>query len=275
MLRWGWLVLPLFLINATTVASDLVQEQKNALEIKEGLVAGKAIPLKGGDQEFLAIHGEAITGEAKGAVILLHGMGGNPAWTAVVKPLRLGLPERGWEILSLQMPVAPTGAASWAYDALIAEAPPRVTAAIEFLKQRKIKKIVIVGHSMGARMGLEAIAPGVAKEVVTFVAVGTPTNRGDAEAGVLGALKKIKLPILDIYGSRDISSVLKGAKARLGAAKQAENSGYRQLEITGADHFFTGLEDGLLSRVHAWISKQVAESKDVAEDDPENNKQQK
>ncbi len=275
MLRWGWLVLSLFLISVPTVASDLVQEQKNALEIKESLVVGKAISLKGGDQEFLAIHAEAIATEAKGGVILLHGMGGNPAWTAVVQPLRLGLPEHGWEVLSLQMPVAPIGSASWAYDTLVAEAAPRVTAAIEFLKQRKIKKIVIVGHSMGARMGLESIAPGVSKEVVAFVAVGTPTNRGDAEAGVLGALKKIKLPILDIYGGRDIPSVLKGAKARLGAAKQAGNSSYRQLEVPGADHFFTGLEDGLLSRVNGWVSRQVTESRDVAEDNPEANKQQK
>jgi len=275
MFRWGWLVLSLFLISAPTAASDLVQEQRSAIEINEGLVVGKAISLKAGDQEFLAIHGESVAGEPKGAVILLHGMGGNPAWTAVVQPLRLGLPGRGWEVLALQMPVAPVGATIWAYDALISEAAPRITAAIEFLKQRKIKKIVIVGHSMGARMGLEAIAPGVAKEVVTFVAVGTPTNRGDAEAGVLGALKKIKLPILDIYGSRDITSVLKGAKARLGAAREGENSGYRQLEVPGADHFFTGLEDGLLSRVHAWISRQVAESKDVAEEDPKANTQQK
>jgi hypothetical protein len=75
MWRWG-LLCSLLLIGATALASDLLQEQKNAIEIKESLVVGKAISLKAGDQEFLAIHGEADIAEPKGAAILLHGMGG-------------------------------------------------------------------------------------------------------------------------------------------------------------------------------------------------------
>ncbi|MEJ2528758.1 MAG: DUF3530 family protein [Gammaproteobacteria bacterium] len=140
-----------------------------------------------------------------------------------MQPLRTGLTEHGWETLSLQMPLAPLGVASTAYASLIPEAAPRISAAIEFLKQRKIKKIVIIGHSLGARMGLEALAAGVPKEVIAFVAIGTPTRVDDPETGTLGALKKIKLPLLDIYGSRDLPSVMTGAKARELAARQAGN----------------------------------------------------
>ncbi len=274
MWRWG-LFCSLFLLGAAALASDLVLEQKNAIEIKESLVVGKVISLKAGDQEFLAIHAEADIAEPKGAAILMHGMGGNPAWSPVVQPLRIGLPEHGWEILSLQMPVAPTGAAAWAYDPLIPEAAPRVAAAVEFLKQREIEKIVLVGHSMGARMGLEAIASNLPKEVIAFAAVGTPTNTEDPETGVLGALKKIKLPILDIYGSRDLSSVKDSAKDRLRAAHKAENSAYEQVEIQGADHFFLGLEDSLLARVRGWMGKQAAQVKQEAEEAPAGGKQQK
>lgn len=264
----------LIVFGAVAQASDLLQEQKNALEIKERLMEGTAITLKAGDQEFLAIHEEAAGGEAKGAAILLHGMGANPAWAVVIQPLRTGLAKRGWETLSLQMPVAPVGAPGWAYDALIPEAAPRVSAAIEFLRQRKIKKIVIIGHSLGARMGLEAVAAGVPKEVITFVAIGTPTRRDNPETGVLGALGKIKLPILDIYGGRDLSSVLGGADARLRAARLAGNQGYTQVKVPGADHFFRGLEDDLLARVRAWIGRQATVEGDLDEEEPEGEGQQ-
>jgi pimeloyl-ACP methyl ester carboxylesterase len=274
MWRWG-LLCWLILIGGVALASDLLQEQKNAIEIKESLVKGKAISLKAGDQEFLAVHGEADIAEPKGAAILMHGMGGNPAWSPVVQPLRIGLPGNGWEILSLQMPVAPSGAASWAYDSLIPEAAPRIIAAIEFLKQRKIEKIVLVGHSMGARMGLEAIAANAPKEVIAFVAVGVPAKTEDPEAGVLGALQKIKLPILDMYGSRDLSSILISAKERLRAGRKAENSAYQQVEIQGADHFFRGLEDSLLARVRAWMGKQATQVRPEAEGKSEEDKQQK
>lgn len=275
MWRWG-LLCSLLLIGVSALASDLLQEQKNAIEIKESLVVGKAISLKAGDQEFLAIHGEADIAEPKGAAILLHGMGGNPAWSPVVQSLRIGLPEHGWEILSLQMPVAPTGAATWSYDSLVPEAAPRITAAIEFLKQQEIEKIVLVGHSMGARMGLEAIAANAPKEVIALVAVGVPTKVEEPEAGVLGALQKIKLPILDIYGSRDLPLVLEGVKERLRAARKAENSGYQQVEIQGADHFFRGVEDDLLARARAWMGKQASMVKEESQEKSEEaDKQQK
>ncbi len=259
MWKLSWLIVPSLLLAGSIMASDQLREQRNAYEIRKNLAKGKAIDLKAGGQEFLAIYDESANKEIKGAVILLHGMGSNPAWAAVVQPLRTGLAEHGWDTLSLQMPLAPLGVASTAYVSLIPEAAPRISAAIEFLQQRKIKKIVIIGHSLGARMGLEALAAGVPKEVIAFVAIGAPTRADEPDTGTLGALKKIKLPLLDIYGSRDLPSVMTGAKARELAARQAENSGYQQVEVTGADHFFQGMEDGLLARVSSWIGRQAAE----------------
>ncbi len=246
-------------------ASDILREQRYAQEIKQDLVVGTPVSLKAGDQEFLAIHGESESKVIKGAAILLHGMGANPAWSVVVQPLRLGLTGHGWETLSLQMPLAPRDADPWAYAALIPEAAPRIAAAINFLRQRKIEKIVVIGHSMGARMGLESLAAGTPNGVIAFVAVGIPTRSKEPDTGTLGALKKLKLPMLDIYGSRDLPSVLDSARARKIAALQAGNDGYRQVEIDGADHYFQGLDDALLSRVNAWIGREAAESKLVSE----------
>ncbi len=268
MCKWLAFIVSSLLLATSGMASDLLREQQIAQEISENLVVGKPITLKAGEQDFLAIHGESASKQIKGAAILLHGRGANPAWSVVVHPLRMGLADHGWETLSLQMPLAPLGAANWAYEALIPDAAPRILAAIEFLKQRKIEKIVIIGHSLGSRMGLEAIAAGVPEEVVAFVAVGTPTDKEDSDTGVFGALKKIKLPVLDIYGSRDLPSVLAGSKARKMAALQAENSGYRQAEVIGADHFFRGMEESLLARIRSWIGGQAARSALVVEESP-------
>ncbi len=264
-----WRVLVVLVLWAAlcggATASDILREQRFAQEIKQDLVVGTPISMKAGDQEFLAIHGESESKVIKGAAILLHGMGGNPAWSMVVQPLRLGLTGHGWETLSLQMPLAPRGADIWAYNALIPEAAPRIAAAINFLQQRKIEKIVIIGHSMGARMGLESLAAGTPNGVIAFVAVGIPTQSKEPDAGVLGVFEKVKLPILDIYGSRDLPSVLDSARARKIAALQAGNDGYRQVEIDGADHYFRGLGDTLLSRVNAWVGREAAQSKLVSE----------
>lgn len=260
MWKWSWLCITLMLLAGVVAASDLLREQRNAYEIRKDLVGGKAIDLKAGELDFLAIHGESSSKDVRGAAILLHGMGSNQAWAAVVQPLRMGLTEHGWETLALQLPLAPMGVASTAYEPLIPEAAPRISAAIEFLKQRNINKIVIIGHSLGARMGLESLAADMPKEVIAFVAVGAPTQVDAPDVGTLGALKRIKLPLLDIYGSRDLPSVVTGAKARKLAARQAQNEKYQQVVITGANHFFQGMEDGLMVRVRSWISRQAAEA---------------
>jgi len=59
--------------------------------------------------------------------------------------------------------------------------------------------------------------------------------------------------LLDLYGTQDLRGVLGSTKAR--AASQVDNTGYRQLAIAGADHFFRGLETTLVKRVSSWLSR--------------------
>jgi pimeloyl-ACP methyl ester carboxylesterase len=75
----------------------------------------------------------------------------------------------------------------------------------------------------------------------------------DRMNGVL-ALEKIQIPVLDLYGSRDLATVLGSAKARAGAARTAGNTDYRQTEIEDADHFFAGMEDTLNRHVSGWLN---------------------
>jgi pimeloyl-ACP methyl ester carboxylesterase len=67
------------------------------------------------------------------------------------------------------------------------------------------------------------------------------------------ALEKITLPVLDLYGSRDLDSVLMSSDTRARAAHKSGNPDYRQLAIEGGDHFYVGVEDELVRRVYGWL----------------------
>ena len=67
------------------------------------------------------------------------------------------------------------------------------------------------------------------------------------------AVEKITVPVLDIYGSRDLDGVLNTVKTRAAAARKSGSGDYRQTEVEGADHFFVGVEDDLTRRVYGWL----------------------
>ncbi|MCW8944039.1 MAG: alpha/beta hydrolase family protein [Sedimenticola sp.] len=243
------------LISPSLWASDLIREARMASEITDVLLVGEPLMLKAGDTEFLAIYARETTRTSQGAAIILHGRGAHPDWMEVINPLRSQLPDFGWKTLSLQMPVAASDAPDDQYEALIPEAAPRITAAVEYLKQQGVTNIVLIAHSLGAKMGAAYLAQGIPNELKAYVAVGLPADKNQTEQGALSDLAKLKLPLLDIYGSRDIDPVLASVDARAAAAKRAENGDYRQSEIEGADHFFTGLDNTLVANVRAWIGR--------------------
>ncbi|OOZ37619.1 DUF3530 family protein [Solemya velesiana gill symbiont] len=247
-------VLCIFWVLAS--ASDLVREHLIASEIEDSIAGGNPIRLKTGDTTFLAIHSEVDAGARRGGVILLHDREAHPDWRYVISPLRMELPESGWETLSIQLPVAAKDAPPWLYRELIPESFPRIKFAVEYFKQRKITDLVLLGHGLGARAGAEFLGAGVPGEIKAFVAVGLPAQ---GAPNTLEALKKINIPILDLYGSRDIDSVLESTVDRVEAAREGGNSHYRQREVVGADHFFTGRERHLVGTIRDWMRKSLSE----------------
>ena len=98
------------------------------------------------------------------------------------------------------------------------------------------------------------------KAIRALVAVGVSgvMYKEDDKVGYLNALKTIKVPILDIFGSKDLPSVLKGEKAKAATARKAGNKSYTQVKITGANHFFDNKEDILIKRVRGWLLKNAS-----------------
>lgn len=233
--------------------------------------------------KFFSLYTEDTTGTLQGAAIILHTLGSHPDWSEVVAPVRKALPEYGWSTLSIQMPVMPMSEPVDRHAVLFDEIAERIQAAVNYLQSKGINNIVLIGHGLGAAMGAAFLAANEESGIKAFVGISITTYQGlDPRMYSPASLENIKLPVLDIYGSRDLDNVTLANKARAIAARKAaaavtqnqeltpfeqsataqaafsKKSGfisYRQFEITGADHSFRGFEDLLSKRIVGWLKQ--------------------
>lgn len=235
-------------------ASDRAKEQRWANQIVDTLLVGEAVWLEVNGDRILALAAEAATDTTRGGVILVHGIGAHPAWPEVIQPLRITLPEHGWMTLSVQMPILENQAESADYAPLFDEVAPRFEAAIAYLREQGIENIVIVAHSMGAAMSSHYLASHSGHPVRGFVGIGMNQSKIPRMDNASN-LQKINIPVLDLYGSRDLDGVLDSVNKRAEGASKAGNSDYRQLKVDGADHFFNGKEENLIKQVGGWLDR--------------------
>lgn len=241
-----------FLVNTTVIASDLEKEKRWAEQISDSLLDGEAIYLNDGKNDFLTIDTRADEPKDVG-IIIIHGIGIHPDWETIVQPLRVELTTDGWNTLSLQMPILGNDATAKDYEPLMKEVPARIDAGIRYMFNNGAKKVVIIAHSMGAQMANYYLAhKKVYKEAQTetpiIAYIGIGMNVGNTKY-----LKKIKIPVLDLYGEKDLPGVLESAPKRALAA--AHNKKYKQQKIAGANHFFEGQDEDLLKAVKEALLK--------------------
>ena len=243
----------LSLLAFATSASDLDKERRWEAQIVDGLLDGEAIHLTDKHGEFLALSTPASDGNSERIAIIVHGTGVHPDWPTVVQPLRVGLTERGWQTLSIQMPVLANDAEHGAYAALYDQVPGRLDAAIHYARGMGAKTLALIAHSQGATMSAFYLAKG-GEPVAGFLAIGMGPGIANGPMDNLRHLKRIKLPMLDLYGSDDLQAVMASAGQRKSIASQA-NPQYRQRMIQGADHFFDGEEQVLLQVTGDWLDQ--------------------
>ncbi|MCW8924220.1 MAG: alpha/beta hydrolase family protein, partial [Gammaproteobacteria bacterium] len=153
-------------------ASDLVREKQLAEQTEELVFDGDVIYLESEGHEFMNIFMETEAEESKGVAIVLHGRGYHPDWENVVKPLRIGLTEKGWDTLSMQMPVLDKQAKYYDYVPIFPEAFPRIEAGIDYLKAEGYKKIVLIAHSCSVHMVMAWVDAGRFRDIDAFVGIG-------------------------------------------------------------------------------------------------------
>lgn len=257
------LIFYIFLFWQLCYATDEAKEKRWAQQISDALLTGEAVWLPRKSGKFLAIYTENQGPKVYGAVILLHGIGAHPDWPEVIHPLRTELPEFGWSTLSIQMPVLDNDKKAHDYIPLLDEVAERINAAITFLKQKKIENTVIMGHSLGTIMSTHYLANSPRTKLQAYVGISMgeiDNNKAKTPMGNIASLRKINIPVLDIYGSEDVVSVTVNARARKNAAARAGNTQYQQVVIQGADHFYRGYETQLVKRIRSWLQKHVAGS---------------
>lgn len=261
----------LLLCSLPVIAINIDSEKRWAEQLRDNIVIGDPLDLplpgapseKEADNTFFSIFTPHETDTPKGAIILLHGSGAHPDWSDIIHPLRAELPDRGWATLSIQLPLTfPDKKDNDSQVKAIQASVARIQAAVNFLQAESYDKIILVAHSFGSLMALNFLQLEVAASkpdgtplINAAVIIGSPSSGSTAPLNSPAMIAKIKIPLLDLYGSKDLDSVMRSAKARKTAAKKAQNKNYRQVETIGANHFYHGLNDELVSYVNNWLSK--------------------
>jgi len=245
------LFLVCFLLSWPLLATDVDREQRWVDQTIDAIFDGEPVFMQVQEHRFLGIYTESEIVSSRG-IIVLHGTGFHPDWDQVVQPVRVKMTEHGWHTLSIQLPLLDKSASYEDYVPLYPEVPDRLQAAIDFLHKKGMDSVVIVAHSQGATMASYFLA-NTEHDIKAFVAIGMSAQHKQAHINSSESLKRIAIPVLDIYGSRDFPTVLETAEKRRSAA--AHNAAYKQTVIANAYRFFddSNHERELLNAVALWL----------------------
>lgn len=234
----------MLLLSLNVFSQDYDREKRWADSILPTLMVGDAVWLqqKNG-HKFLGLF---IDGKenSKGAVIISHGRGWSPDFE-LYGTLRTRLAEEGYTTLSIQMPVLPSTAILGLYVPLYPDARERFQLAVDYLKAKGHRNIAIVSHSLGATMANQYLIRTEDTSVKAWVFIGILQG--------LDEMYRIKIPVLDVFGSNDWTVTMWGAPER---EKQILlNPGSAQVIVKDAKHFFEDREDELVKIVAGFLDK--------------------
>ena len=239
-MRSGILLLALLAVIHTVHASDYAREQRWADEILPAVLDGDPVRLEQADgHPFLGLY--IGTAQARGAVIVVHGMGVHPDW-GVNNVLRTRLAEQGYATLSIQMPVLDAGATPGDYVETFPEASARIGQAAAWLKGHGYERIAVVSHSLGGRMARAYFVAGKALSVQAWAALSMGFDD----------FRDVSVPVLDIYAEQDHMPVLHLVDAHKRTLVHPA-SVQRMLPATG--HFYDGKEIEVTNLVREWLDK--------------------
>jgi len=231
-------------------------------------------PLTVAGQEIAATYLEETLGERHGAIIFLHDQGEKLEGNGVITPLRHQMPQYGWSTLTIALdyPFEPAILLSATVENVSeadsaepvteekegdgdkkekASLPPisnvqRLDAAIAFLQEKEIDRIIYVGHGAGGNLAVELLDTETTP-IQALVLISTPALTTN------DVFKTMQHPILDLYGGNDLEGVAKAVQQRKVMMKRTGNSRYATREIVGANRLFTGLQTTLVNSLRGWL----------------------
>jgi len=234
---------------------DFEREERIISEIEESVMDGDVeyLTLPNGKEVF-SIYTESELDDSKGGAIVLHSRGYHANWSSVVKPVRVGLTEMGWNTLSVQMPVLEKDAKYYDYVPIFPYAHERIRSAIDFLKEQDITNIVIVAHGCGAHMSMSYIDKYGDSDISAYVGIGIGATDYKQKIIKPFPLAKMGSPVLDIFGEKDFPGVIRLSKERTAELSKG-NRHNTQLSIKSADHYYKEGDtvDVLIESIGEWL----------------------
>ncbi len=220
---------------------DYEREKRWADQIVPAVLVGDVVWLKQkSGHEFLAIYTQAEN--ARGAAIIGHGRGWNPDFE-LYGTLRVKLAEQGYSTLAIQLPVLGPGAKVGDYLPIYRDAEERYALAAQFLQEKRFERIAIVSHSLGATMANHYLINTVSTPVKAWVFIGIING--------LEEMFRIKIPVLDVFGSKDWEITQVGAYERKKQILKVPGSD--QVIVPDAQHFFEGREEELVKVIVTFL----------------------
>lgn len=221
----------------TAFAMDYERESRWAEQILPSVLVGEPVWLKQKNgHQFLGLYTEAQN--ARGAAIIGHGRGWNPDFE-LYGALRMKLAEQGYTTLSIQLPVLGPGAKVGDYIPTYSDGAERYELAANYLEAKGFENVAIVSHSLGATMANYYLIKADEITVRAWVFIGIING--------LEEMFRIKIPVMDVFGSKDWEITQVGAYERLKQINKVPGS--QQVIVPDAEHFFEGREDELVKVV--------------------------
>jgi pimeloyl-ACP methyl ester carboxylesterase len=214
-------------------AQDYERESRWAGETLAALVVGDAIQLEQANKHrFLGLYIHAAN--ERGAIVIAHGRGWSPDYD-LYGELRTRLADAGYSTLSIQMPVLPSSAKIGDYLPTFGDADERLAVSIAWLRSKGTGKVVIVSHSLGATMANHYLINTREPPVDAWVMISIINGLED--------MFRIKIPVLDVFGSEDWDVTRFGADERRAQILKIANS--QQVVIEHGQHFYEGKREEL------------------------------
>ena len=178
-------------------------------------------------------------------VILCHGRRGNPNWY-VVGPLRKSINEKlGYHTLSIQMPGGDKNFKEFTSD--FPKAYQAIQAGVDYLRNEKgVKKIYLIGHSMGSRMASAYLSKYPMVGLSGFIGV-SMLNNGSPPLDCYKNLSSVSIPVLDVYPEFGKYDDAMHAQKR----KRLISPNYQQVMVPNADHAFKSSDNSFSDDLNA------------------------
>ena len=218
---------------ALAIDLDYERETRWAEQVLPSILVGDPVWIEQPNgHKFLAIYTEVEN--PRGAIIIGHGRGWNPDFE-LYGILRMKLADQGYNTLAIQLPVLGPGAKVGDYIPTYPDSSERYDLSAKFLQRKGFDNISIVSHSLGATMANEYLITVDETAVKAWVFISILNG--------LQEMFRIKIPVMDVYGSKDWEITQVGGYERKQQIMKVPGS--RQAVLEGAPHFFEDKEDEL------------------------------